>query len=118
MFQYRIPIDSEYETVTQMNIAFSREPENMTVTEGSDVAVPCIANTTLLPSWRINDSEYGSDVGLPTYFILNATHLLVPSIALFLTGTVVQCFFVQYIPSVGLVKTFSDVGVITVTKGK
>ena len=106
------------EIATQEGIEFTREPNNITVEEHSDVAVPCITNSTFLPSWRINSRDYASDIGLPTCFLLNATHLLIPSIALFLNGTVVQCFFVQLLPKVGLIETFSEVGVIHVTTSK
>ena len=102
-------------SAAQIGIQFTKEPTGITAYEHDNVYVPCCTNTTLLPSWRINGEEYGSDVGLPTYFILNATHLIIPNIPLFLNGTVVQCFFVQFLPTVGMVRTSSAIGIITVS---
>lgn len=99
-------------------IQFEKSPQNITVIEDTDVVVPCVANTTLFPSWVINGTTYGGDIGLPPYFFINSSALRIPSIATFLNNTVVQCFFVQLEPNVGFVKILSDVGVITVIKGK
>ena len=100
--------------MAQIGIQFTKEPTNVTVVEHDNVYVPCCTNTTFLPTWRINGEEYASDVGLPTHFILNATHLIIPDIALFLNGTVVQCFFVRFLPAYGLLKTYSSIGIINV----
>ena len=101
-----------------MYIYFEKGPQNITVIENTDVVVPCIANTTLVPSWVINGATYSSSIGLPPYFFINASALRIPRIPLFLNSTVVQCFYVQIVPNLGLVQTLSDVGVITVIKGK
>ena len=102
-------------TLAQNGIKFTKEPTNVTVVEHDNVYVPCCSNTSFLPSWRINDIEYANLVALPSHFFLNATHLIIPDIALSLNGTAVQCFFVQFVPYVGLVKVYSSVGIITVT---
>ena len=107
-----------HQAVAQLAIEFTKEPENVTVMEMSDLTIPCLANTTLLPAWIIDGREYGSDVGLPTNFLLNGSDLLAPNIALALNGTVVQCFFAIFLPSTGVVRTFSKVGVITVIRSK
>ena len=96
-------------------IKFTKQPTNITVVEHDNVYVPCCTNTSFLPSWRINDNEYSSTVGLPSHFFLNATHLIIPDIALSLSGTAVQCFFLQIVSNVGLVKVNSALGIITVT---
>ena len=107
-----------HRTVAQLDVDFKREPENLTVEEHTSVAVPCITNTTLLPSWSINGMEYSSEVGLPVDFALNITHLIISDVALHLNNTVLQCFFVQFVSNVGVVRMYSQVGVIIVTKGK
>ena len=107
------------QTSTQvMYIYVQNGPKNITVIENTDVVVPCIANTTLIPSWIIDGATYDNSIGLPSYFFINATALRIPRIALFLNNTVVQCFIVQIVPNLGLVTTSSDVGVITVIEGK
>ena len=104
------------QVITALNgIKFLKEPTNITVVEHDNVYVPCCTNTSFLPSWRINDNEYSSTVGLPSHFFLNATHLIIPNIALSLSGTAVQCFFLHIVPNVGLVKVNSSLGIITVT---
>ena len=104
-------------SVAQSEILFTKEPADVAAYEHDNVYVPCYTNTTFLPSWRINGEDYSSTIGLPSTFFLNSTHLIIPNIPLHLNGTTVQCFFLQIVPSVGIIRTSSAVGVITV-KGK
>ena len=101
----------------QSGIQFTKEPTDVAAYEHDNVYVPCYTNTTFLPSWRINGEDYSSTIGLPSTFFLNSTHLIIPNIPMHLNGTTVQCFFLQIVPSVGIIRTSSAVGINTV-KGR
>ena len=68
------------------------EPQNKSVTVGSNVFQPCVCNCQLLPYWKINNTVYAINE-LPGGFLVNATGLLFTNVQLHHSGTMIQCQF-------------------------
>ena len=91
---------------------FLEEPQNKSVTVGSNVFQPCVCNRQLLPYWIINGTVYPTNE-LPDGFLVNATGLFFTNVQLHHSGTVIQCQFSTFENS-SFLTIYSRIGVITV----